>query len=99
MHVLIGAKQQCCCIQEHYTATITVLLGAPTQRWMFIQQTHMFTPSTQWCEIPVLEGSLAKSPTFNFLVLTLHTEAITDEAVFTPLGHGTAPGSVPGVFS
>lgn len=87
MHVLIGAQQQCCCIQEHYTATTTVLLGAPTHRWMFIQQTHMFTPSTQWCEIPVQEGSLAKSPTFNFLVLTLHTEAMTDEVVFPPLGH------------
>lgn len=31
------------------------MLGAPTQRWMFIQQTPVLTPSTQWCEIPAEE--------------------------------------------
>lgn len=45
-------------VHSRMTVTITVLLGAPTQRWMFIQQTRVFTPSTQWCEIPAQEAAL-----------------------------------------
>lgn len=31
------------------------MLGAPTQRWMFIQQTSVLTPNARWCEIPAEE--------------------------------------------
>lgn len=65
---------------------------------MFIQQTHVFTPSTQWCEIPVQEAAWGKTSTINFLVLTIHTEAITDETVFTPLGHVNSSWLYPRCF-
>lgn len=31
------------------------MLGAPTQRWMFIQQSSVLVLSSQWCEIPAGE--------------------------------------------
>lgn len=34
------------------------MLAAPTQRWMFIQQASVLTPSMQWCEYAAEEPNL-----------------------------------------
>lgn len=51
----------------------------PTSPCVYAQYPVVWNTSTR--------GSLGKSATINFLVLTMHTETITDETVFALLGH------------